>query len=160
MTGKPCGTLQKMENSRSYPLTYEFDIIVHSVQSALIMLDQLLSQEDVPSFGEKLVLVKRSGLLKKQVKTYSLKLLLPNGGTDIKVRKMLSLMNFEEGSRSSIYSDGSIIIQSAWKLKGQRYLQKSKISGLPPISSQENGTPPLTLTPSKRSFDDSPVSSK
>lgn len=160
MTGKRSGTLQKMENSRTYPLTFEFDIIVHSEQSVLTMLSHLLLTERVPSYGERLVLEKRTKLLKKREGTFSLKLQLPNGGTDTKVRQTLLSMNFEEGYRSSTYSDGSIIIQSVWKLKGRQHLQELKNSGSPPIFTQEIGTQTSTTTPTKRSFDDSPVSLK
>jgi hypothetical protein len=70
---------------------------------------------------------------------FMLKIHAPNSGVDTEVRSLLFSMNFAEELTLRTCSDGSIVTQSAWKLKAVQSPWLEPTGGSPLISTQEIG---------------------
>lgn len=119
---------------------YTFVIMEMSVESIQIMLDLLPWYELVKPLSVQLERAKANWPGNKQGKTLMLRIRQQSGLTAIRVKGMLSLMNFEEILTYPTYSDGSTGTRSLWKSKEAQCLWLPPNSGFVPTSPSENGT--------------------
>nr|QJI53711.1 MAG: hypothetical protein [Cressdnaviricota sp.] len=117
LTGMPSEMLLSREVWMKYHPTYSFVVTINSEELAKTIYDQLLWSVPVTCFGVELELVNRVAPGKKQVWMLILKTPTPNFGMAIKVKILLSSMNFGVQLVSPMYSGGWIGIRSLWKLK-------------------------------------------
>lgn len=73
------------------------------------------------------------------------RILAPNFGTAIKVKKTLSLMNLEEESTLVTCSDGWIVTRAWWRSKEAQNAYKLNAYGLPRICTPITGTKDWTM---------------
>lgn len=120
--------------------TYIFEIIFRLGESLKKMLLHLFLTERSLFIGEELVVEKVTKRGKKRVLVLTLKTLTLNGGMVIEVMRTLSLMNFEEVSRSVTYLDGSINTLYLWKEREELPIFVPQKSGSPQTSTPDSGT--------------------
>lgn len=112
--------MQEVVISKTSPAMYLLDILATSKESVLTLHNQLLLNVPFLSTGVVRDLVKVEGRGKKRGWMLTLKILVPNSGTDIAFTSMLSSMSFEEEWTSLTSSGGSIGTLSMWKLRDRR----------------------------------------
>lgn len=139
-TGRQSSVLLRNLGSPISHRIFTFVIIFQSGESLKKMLLHLLLKEQSLFTGETLELGKVIKRGKKQVLELTLKTLILNGGMVTEVSNTLSLMNFEEQSRSVTYLDGSINTLFSWKEKVEPPILSPPGSGSPPTSTQDSGT--------------------
>lgn len=123
-TGKTYGLAQSRGGSQIYLRIFEYAVIHHSEESAQITLHQLQWSEAYQFSGAQLELGRVEELGTRPVWKLTLRIPVPNFGTDTEARAMLSSMNFVEVSTSLIYLYGVTGIQTIWKSKAHQYLQR------------------------------------
>lgn len=121
LIGMPSAHLLSREIWMEFRPTYSFVVTINSEELAKTIYDQLLWSVPVMCFGVELELVNRVAPGKKPVWMLILKTPTPNFGMAIKVKIMLSSMNFGELLASPTYSGGWIGIRSLWKLKDRAF---------------------------------------
>lgn len=116
-----------------FPRRFEYVIMGTYRESDRIMwrLSQLLEQ--CMCSGVRRALVNLDELGPKGVWMLTVSALVRNSGTDIKARKLLSVMNFVVESTSLISSDGATVIRYVLKSKVQVVPSKRKSSTLLPM---------------------------
>lgn len=122
------------------------DVLIHCYNSFLvsaqILLDRLESKKKYMCSGVILELANLEMHGNRQVWTLTLRIPVPNGGTDTVVRNVLLSTSFEEISMLPICSDGSTVTRSWWKSKEVVSHFKQSKYGLQAICPPANGTQP------------------
>lgn len=121
------------ENLMRSPVTYKFVIIGRYGPLLQTLRSQLESSKRFMCFMEQPELESLNEPGKKLVQVLTLKIHERNGGTGIKVRKMLLSMSFAELSMSHIYLDGLTVTQCVWKEKDLQWPCERLPFGLHPI---------------------------
>lgn len=156
-TGTKYSKVLKKGRFQPYRPTYIYDITFPSNEymkrtlNRLLLIDSAMFTINNRRYtGGQLELEKLTKLGKKGALKLTLKIPTPSGGTDIAVKKMLSLMNFEEELISVIYLDGSTDIRSSWSVKAEPCPLTLPTSGSQVMSIPEAGIPSLTEQQKKR----------
>jgi len=117
----PIGIRSELTRARArlmtFQPTYTFDTTPLSVESGLIIYNQLLQSELVRYFGVQLELVNLEQRGLREVSKLTVRIQELNSGVAIRVSRMLSSMNFEVQSTSHTYFDGWIGIRVEWSLR-------------------------------------------
>jgi len=138
--GRKYGNLRRRATLKKLNRRFEFAITELCEQSALTLRNQLEWSELAMCSGVELVLESQGVLGNLPVWTVTLKIPIQSSGAAIKVRKMLSSMNFVETFQSRTCFDGWIDILSQWKSKDLAVLLWPKTFGSLAMSSQNFGT--------------------
>nr|WAE43114.1 MAG: replication associated protein [Cressdnaviricota sp.] len=134
LIGSPYGPPPSPEILKTYLHQSEYRIIMPCGPSAPIMLSVQHLKEQFMSFGEVLVLANQDVLGMKRELAVTLKIPNQSFGTATVVKKMLLSMNFEEQLMWRTSSDGLIVTQSLWSLKGHPAPYWQLVSGSPVTS--------------------------
>jgi hypothetical protein len=116
-------------------------IIGPSLVSLQLIREQMLSFESASFFGDGPQLERVSAPGRRRVYRLMLRIPEASGGADIRVRYMLSSMNFEVGLTFHTSYDGWTDIQYVWKQKVVQGPSWHPKSGLPAIWTHGTGTP-------------------
>lgn len=139
-TGKKYGMPQPEGISLQSPQMLEFVVTAPYEEYLVILLNLPQLRRLLTSTGDLPEPVKAEEPGMKAAWTLILKIQEPSFGVDIKVRDMLSLMNFEEQSTLPIFYGGWIVTQSLWRLKVDLSACKRLAFGSLPTSIQMIGT--------------------
>ncbi|AMB42969.1 putative Rep protein [Circovirus-like genome DCCV-7] len=120
--GTPYGPPPSPEISIPSPQISEWCLIMPCEQSDQTMPNLKPLKEEFMCFGVVQELENLVVLGMKREKVLTLSVHDPSFGMAIKIKNMLSLMNFEEVLMWRTCFDGLIVIRSVWKLKGARGL--------------------------------------
>lgn len=154
-TGSKSEISPKKETLTKYRQTYLFVVILPCVESVQIIFSQL-RWSAMPLFtGVQLELVSRIEHGTTEEIIHTIKIHAPNSGMATLIKQQLSSMNLGVQSTSAISLDGSIVIQSEWKLKDLRKSCLQHNSTLPATSTQTDGIQTLTPKRMKLSKEDS-----
>lgn len=115
--GSPYGPPPSPEILNPFPQMSEWSVIVPCELLDLTTPSQKPLIEGLMSFGVVQILANHVVLGMKQEKVLMLNVLDPSSGTVIKIRSMLSSMNFAEVAMWHTCSDGSIVTHAVWKSK-------------------------------------------
>ena len=118
--GTPFGPPPSPEILTPFQQISEWCLIMHCEQSGQTMRNLKPLKEEFMSFGVVQELENLVVLGMKREKVLTLSVHDPSFGMAIKIKNMLSLMNFEEALMWRTCFDGLIVIRSVWKLKGAR----------------------------------------
>lgn len=149
--GKKSGTRLNPEQSNRFQLMFEFDgkvtlmlVIIPCVEYAETIRDLLQWNVSYTFSGVQQGLVNQEEPGKRLVWKLTQRIPARSFGAVIKVKNMLSSMNFEEESTFPIFCDGWIGIQSSWKQRDPQCVCVPKLSGSPRTSIRGCGIPNLT----------------
>lgn len=144
-TGNLYGRTLSLEDYWTSQQMSEYVVITHSRESLQTIHNLLLKNVPQLFTGAQVEQAKLGVHGKKLAWRLTLRILGPNGSTDIEISHQLYSMNFEEVSTSLMSSAGWIGTQYLWKQKEVQDLSWPAKSGLHPTFLQPNGTPTWML---------------
>lgn len=143
MIGNKFSSWRKLGESKKSPVMYVCDVIINSAELAKTTFDQLQLSENAKSSGATLTLGRHEEPGKKQEWKLILKTPTRNGGMATETRNMLLSMNLKEKLHSVTFPDGSIVIQTIWRLKEEPQQTNLPVYGSPQMWTQDCGTPKI-----------------